>query len=221
MITKDRIRQILKNLHINQFAEEHINFLFALSLPPENLAPLEKSRKQKVEELKVLINHATALSDALKKYYPWLAGHPEDIFSPVLNDWTTRWNKSIDYLKNKKDPAGAHRKHHNKIFYALCLIDIYERATGESYVVDKAMDWGRERNGYNPRCYGYAIAFLKESFPDDDPVEILKLARRDVLLNPIFTHPSIRTLSPEHSKPQEHNYMKAVKPKIKTKKNGF
>lgn len=200
MITKDRIQQILKDLRVEEFTETHINFLSALSLNPDELAPLGKSRKQSLAELCDLIKHATALSDTLKKYYPWLEGHPEDIFSPVLNDWMAQWQKSIDYLKKQKDPAGPYRKHHNKIFYALCLIDIYEMATGESYIIDEATDWGRERNVYNPRCYGYAIAFLKEAFPDDDPVEILKLARRDTLLNPIFTHLSIRALSSEHSK---------------------
>jgi predicted glycoside hydrolase/deacetylase ChbG (UPF0249 family) len=198
MITKDRIRQILEDHHICEFSEKHIDFLFRLSLHPENLAPLEKSRKQKLEELQNLIKQATALSDALKKYYPWLEGHHEDIFLPVLGDWITRWGKSIDYLKQQKDPSGPHRKKHNRIFYALCLINLYERATGENYVKEEVTNWGgRERNAYDLRCYAYLKAFIKEAFPDADPVEILKLARRDALLSTIFADPDIRTLLSE------------------------
>lgn len=196
MITKERIRQILADLDI-ELNEKHINFIFRLSLNHENLAPLGKSRKQSLKELHDLIKQATALSDTLKNYAPWLEGHPEDIFLPVLSDWIARWEKSINYLKSKKDPAGAPRKYNSEIFFALCLINIYEMATGQSYLAGKTTNWGRERNAYNLRCYTFVTEFINEVFPSVDPIEILKLARKDKLLNPIFSAKNFQTLFSE------------------------
>jgi Fic family protein len=51
MITKERIRQILADLDI-ELNEKHINFIFRLSLNHENLAPLGKSRKQSLKQLR-------------------------------------------------------------------------------------------------------------------------------------------------------------------------
>ena len=81
-------------------------------------------------------------------------------------------------LKKRSMKSGAPTKNFPLKQLAQNLILLFEKETGEDYVLDACNEWGRERTVYNPQADAYVISILEIVAPNEDPREVLKAVRR-------------------------------------------
>ncbi len=178
IINEDVVRSILDQ-HYLKFSKQTITTITRASKDPSRLLSPNISKALSIEHLRELRAIAADLSAKLREYYPHLEDDPEDIILPTLNGWMVNWGQSLDYYKKQKSQSGATAKFLAEKFYVQILIVLYERETGEIFITDESTSYGRERNYYNPKLTKYVKSFLKLVFPDVDPIELIKAARRD------------------------------------------
>lgn len=176
------IRAILDQ-HSLKFSENAILLIVKASkqyqsnLGKQNNLIISEKRKQ----LEAVKTTATQLSSMLKKWYPYLEAEREDKTLSTLDRLIQNTNISLNYYKSKKFAGRRQLKSPSLKLFVQILILIYEEETGEKYIIEKSSSFGRERTSYNPHVYEFVKSILKYVAPDEDPGELMKMARRDPL----------------------------------------
>jgi len=165
-----------------KFSEKAIRLIIKASKNPK-LGNTEKSItvSESRRRLKKIKTTATQLSSMLREWAPYLETEPEDKTLSTLDSLIHNCDISLNYYKSKKSDGGRPLKSRSLKLFVQILILTYEEETGEKYIIKEPSSVGRERTFYNPKVYEFVKSILKHSIPDEDPEELMKMARRDPL----------------------------------------
>jgi hypothetical protein len=170
------------NQYSLEFSEEAICLIIRAS-QNLNLGKTEKSItvSESRHRLETVKTTATQLSSMLREWYPYLETEAEDKTLSTLDRLIHNCDVSLNYYKSKKSDGGRPLKSPSLKLFVQLLILTYEEETGNKYIIEESTSYGRQRTNYNFQVNEFVKSILKHVAPDEDPEELLKMARRGPL----------------------------------------
>ena len=144
------------------------------------IIPVRPTKSQKREQIELLRSTASKLSSQIQKLDPYIKLDDQlDSLPSMLDHLIQCCDWSLTYYNSKKSQEeGRPVKALPLKFLVQRLILLFEKETGQKYIIQEANSWGKERTAYNPLTQKYVKSILKYVAPGEDVQEAMKAARR-------------------------------------------